>query len=201
MAFAISLVALKRLAVAEVHVELTVGLRLSVDPLSESMSPRVSRTMDEVDRPAIGESLLEHADGRGDADAGADESQRLGNVGRVDIACGRPELQASSFLERVQMVRDFAALLALHADAVLSAVAGSGEGVVAPLLLPIHLHLQTDELARCVFDQLLAVFWNQVKGGDELALHHLLLDEESARATPSSGCLGTLGIDTLLRTN
>ena len=49
--------------------------------------------MDEADRPRLRQRFLQHGQGRGDADAGGDQHQRLVAVTQDEIASRRKQIQ------------------------------------------------------------------------------------------------------------
>ncbi|MNS92661.1 hypothetical protein D3C72_1268040 [compost metagenome] len=150
----------------------------------------------------VGQQLIEHAQHGGEADPGGEQHHGRAGVGlQEEIAGRRHQRHLITDLQLVvQQVGYLAIGLALDADAVVTAVGCIGEGVLADLLI---LQLRVVELDAEVLTRLevqhgLAIAGGQHEGGDEFALHPLLLDEEGAGALPATGLGRLLLIDLAL---
>ncbi len=90
----------------------------------------------------------------------------------------------------MQRVGDHTTRFALDADAVLAAVAGGGQRVVAAYLIAVDLEPEADVLAGQEIHQRPAILGLQVERGDLLTLPDLARDTEPARTTPAAGSFG-----------
>ena len=179
--------------------DLLVLRRHIFDPVAEGMHAAMPGAMDEADRPRLRQRFLQHGQGRGDADAGGDQHQRLVAVTQDEIASRRKQIQLVALGDPVmQVIGDPSTRLALDADAVFAAVAGSGKRIVAAHFLAVDVQPQADVLSRLERQQRLAVHRLQVERGDFLALRLLACHAEAPHTAPAAIGLGAGGIHRLL---
>jgi len=156
--------------------------------------------MDEADRPAARRRRLQHAHGRGDADAAGHQHQGPLRRGfQLEVAAGRQHLQLrADHRLRMQPVRDPAALLALDADPVERLARRVRQRVVAPHRFAVHRQHQRQVLARHEIEQRAAVDRLQVERGDQLALHLAPRHPEGALTAPAAVARCIAGIHLFL---
>ena len=98
-------------------------LRQTVDPVAEGVNAAIAGAVDEVHWPFGFQRRFEHRQGRGDADAAADQHQGFFAGGQGELARWREQLDARPDVQLiVQMVGGTTAGFPLDADAVLAFV-------------------------------------------------------------------------------
>src|SRR3989344_7930320 len=201
-AFGITLIARTRFAVAHVMAQLRTLIDLRLNPVAESVYTGVAGAVDKVDITARVARRFQHAQRRGDADAGSDQHQRLGRLTQYKIPRRGKQLQAVTDLQLVmQVIGDLAADLALDADAVLAAIAQGRQRVVAALLATVQQQAQADVLAGPECRQRATVGRHQVQRDDLLAFLHLAAQAETARPAPATLSSGVGAISSFFGTD